>query len=78
MPHQLPGFLQEFINHRKEISKKTETPAQMKKIERGQVKPQQDLETSIQYIIDKKPSEKAVKEYLKKRLETLDAEKMKK
>ena len=78
MPHQLPGFLQEFINHRKEIVKKTETPAQLKKIERGQTRPQQDLETSIQYIIEKKPSDKAVKEYFQKRLEALDAEKMKK
>jgi hypothetical protein len=78
MPHQLPGFLQDFINHRKEISKKVETPAHMKKVERGQVKPVQELETSIAYIIEKKPSEKAVKEYLKKRLEQLDAEKMKK
>jgi hypothetical protein len=76
MPHEIPAFLQEFINHRKQHSKK-ETPAEMKKVERGQTRPNKELETSVQYIIDKKPDDKAVKEYIQTRLEQLDAEKIK-
>lgn len=78
MPHEIPAFLQEFINHRKQQSKHKETPAELKKVERGQVRPNKELETSVQYIIEKKPDDKAVKEYLQARLEELDKEKIKK
>lgn len=78
MPHEIPAFLQEFINTRKQVSKKSETPAELKKIERGQVKAKNELETSVDYIIEKKPDDKAVFEYLQTRLEELDKEKMKK
>ena len=75
---ELPAFLQEFVNMRKNISKH-DTPADKKKLLKGTVKLNATgLDgSSIASIIDKKPPRKVVEEYIQKRLDELSKEKMK-
>jgi len=76
---ELPAFLKEFMDMRKQVNKKEPTPAEKKKVLKGQVKPiDTGLDgTSLASIIEKKPSKKVVAEYLQKRCDELSKEKMK-
>lgn len=78
MPHEIPGFLQDFMNHRKQVSNKDMTSPAVKKSESLKpVKGNAELEMAIEGIIEKKPADKVVKEFLKTRVDELTKVKMK-
>ena len=76
---ELPAFLKEFMDMRKNVNKTAKTPVEVKKVRKGEVKPiDTGLDgTSLASIIEKKPSKKVVGEYLQKRCDELSKEKMK-
>lgn len=79
MPHELPAFLQEFINTRNKINKqdKMAKPADASAVRKGEKKAKEDaLHTGIAYIIENKPGRKHMEEFLQKRCDELTAEKM--
>lgn len=75
---ELPAFLKEFMDMRKNVQKQA-TPVEKKKLMKGQTKPiDTGLDgTTLASIIEKKPSKKVVAEYLQKRCDELSKEKMK-
>lgn len=74
---EVPAALQEFMNHRKQISKKETAPEVKKKLGLSDHKGKAELEQAIEGIIDKKPISKVVKEYFNNRIKELSAAKMK-
>ena len=74
---EVPAALQEFMNHRKQISKKETAPEVKKKLGLSDHKGKAELEQGIEGIIDKKPISKVVKEYFNNRIKELSAAKMK-
>lgn len=78
MPNEIPAFLQDFMNHRKHVTKQDMTSPAVKKSE--SLKPHKtvgDLELAIEGIIEKKPKAKFVKEFLQTRIDDLSKAKMK-
>jgi hypothetical protein len=71
---EIPAFLKDFIDHRKNITKDTKTDVKTLKTS---VKKVDTLDTGVQTIIDKKVSKKAVEEYFQKKCDELSTEKMK-
>jgi hypothetical protein len=78
MPHnELPAALQEFINFRKQVKDKENTPAVKKKLGLSDQKGKAEMEMSLEGIIEKKPKKKVVAEYFENRIKDLTAVKMK-
>jgi len=76
MPNEVPAFLQDFMNHRKHVTKQDLTSPAVKKSE--SLKPaKNELEVGIEGIIEKKPKSKIVKEFLQNRIDELSKGKMK-
>jgi len=78
MPNEIPGFLQDFMNHRKHMTKQDMTSPAVKKSE--SLKPavgKAEIEQGIDAIIEKKPKAKIVKEFLQTRIDELSKNKMK-
>jgi hypothetical protein len=75
--HEVPAFLQDFMNHRKQHLGKETKPEVKKQLGLTDHKSKAELEQSIQGIIDKKPKRKIVAEYFKNRIKELTATKMK-
>jgi hypothetical protein len=76
MPNEIPAFLQDFMNHRKHVTKKDLLSPSVKKSE--SLKPaKNELEVGIEGIIEKKPKDKIVKEFLQNRIDELSKNKMK-
>jgi hypothetical protein len=78
MPNEIPTFLQDFMNHRKQVVKKDLTSPAVRKTE--SLKPAMggaELEMGLQGIIDKTPKDKVVKEFLQVRIDELSKSKMK-
>jgi hypothetical protein len=76
---ELPAFLKEFMDMRKNVNKNAKGPEELKKIRKGQTKPIETAVdgTTIASIIEKKPSKKVLADYLQKRCDALSKEKMK-
>ena len=76
---ELPAFLKEFMDMRKNVNKDAQTPKDLKKIQKGQVKPIETAldGTTLASIIEKKPSKKVLEQYIQKRCDDLSKEKMK-
>ena len=74
---ELPAFLQEFMNHRKEHVHKEQTPAMKKKLGLSDKKGKAEIEMALEGIIEQKPKAKIVKNYFKERIKDLTAVKMK-
>jgi len=78
MPNEIPAFLQDFMNHRKHMSKQDMNSPAVKKSEALMpAKGTADIEIAIQGIIEKKPKGKVVKKFLESRIEELSKAKMK-
>jgi lipopolysaccharide biosynthesis regulator YciM len=78
MPNEIPAFLQEFMNHRKHVTSKDMTSPSVRKSESLKpVRGNEELEMAIEGIIEKKPSDKVVKDFLKVRIDELSKAKMK-
>jgi hypothetical protein len=79
MPHnEIPAFLQDFMSHRKQVTKQdVKTPAVKKSESLMPAKTTGDLEMGIQGIIEKKPKNKLVREFLQIRIDELSKTKMK-
>ena len=78
MPNELPAFLQEFMNHRKHVTKQDMTSPAVKKTESMKHnKTVGELEMAIDGIIEKRPKSKFVKEFLQTRIDELSKTKMK-
>jgi hypothetical protein len=78
MPNEIPAFLQDFMNHRKHMSKQDmNSPAVKKSESLMPAKGTADIEIAIQGIIEKKPKNKVVKKFLETRIEELSKAKMK-
>ena len=75
--NEIPGFLQDFISHRKHVISKDQTPEMKKKLGVSDKKGKAEIEMAIQGIIEKKPKNKIVAEYFQNRIKELTAEKMK-
>ena len=74
---EVPAALQDFMNHRKFVKNKETTPEVKKKLGLSDHKGKAELEMAIDGIIEKKPNDKVVREYLESRVKELSAEKMK-
>ena len=74
--NEIPGFLQDFMNHRKQAVHKESSPELKKKIGLSDKKGKADIEMAIQGIIEKKPKNKIVAEYFQSRIKDLTATKM--
>jgi hypothetical protein len=76
---EIPSFLKEFMDMRKQVSKVEKTPVEAKKIRKGETKPIETAldGTSLASIIEKKPSKKVLQDYMQKRCDALSKEKMK-
>ena len=74
---ELPGFLQEFINHRKSAKDKELSQAAKKQLGVTDKKGKQEIEMAIEGIIEQKPKAKIVKNYFKERIKDLTSVKMK-
>jgi lipopolysaccharide biosynthesis regulator YciM len=78
MPNEIPAFLQDFMNHRKHMTKQDMNSPAVKKSEALMpAKGTADIEIAIQGIIEKKPKNKIVKKFLETRIEELSKAKMK-
>lgn len=78
MPNELPAFLQEFMNHRKNVSKSDSSAPAVKKSQSLQpAKGLADIEFGIEAIIEKQPKAKVVKKFLEMRIDELSKIKMK-
>jgi len=78
MPNEIPAFLQEFMQHRKHMTKQDMTAPSVKKSEALMpAKGTADIEIAIQGIIEKRPKGKVVKKFLESRIEELSKNKMK-
>jgi lipopolysaccharide biosynthesis regulator YciM len=78
MPNEIPAFLHEFMQHRKQMTKQDTTSPAVKKSESLMpAKGTADIEIAIQGIIEKKPKAKVVKKFLESRIEELSKAKMK-
>jgi hypothetical protein len=78
MPNEIPAFLQDFMNHRKHMSKQDmNSPAVRKSEALMPAKGTADIEIAIQGIIEKRPKNKIVKKFLESRIEELSKAKMK-
>jgi hypothetical protein len=78
MPNEIPGFLQDFMNHRKHMTKQDMNSPAVKKSQSLQpAKGLSDIELSIEGIIEKKPKAKVIKKFLEGRIEELTKVKMK-
>lgn len=78
MPNEIPAFLQEFMNHRKHMTKQDMNSPAVKKAEALMpAKGTAEIEIAIQGIIEKKPKNKIVKKFLESRIEELSKAKMK-
>jgi hypothetical protein len=78
MPNEIPAFLQDFMNHRKHMTKQDMNSPAVKKSEALMpAKGTADIEIAIQGIIEKKPKNKIVKKFLESRIEELSKAKMK-
>lgn len=78
MPNEIPACLQDFMNHRRHVTKQDKMSPAVKKSE--SLKPSTgmaDIEQSISAIIEKKPKNKVVKEFLQTRIDELSKSKMK-
>ena len=76
MPNEIPAFLQDFMNHRKHMTKQDLMSPAVKKSE--SLKPaKNELEVGIEGIIEKRPKNKVVKEFLQNRIDELSKGKMK-
>lgn len=74
---EIPAFLADFISHRKH-SLKEQKPEEKKKLLKGiSVAKDKTLDTSVDGIIDKRPSRKVVEEYFQNKCDELSKEKMK-
>jgi hypothetical protein len=74
---ELPGFLQEFINHRKSAKDKELSQAAKKQLGVSDKKGKQEIEMAMEGIIEQKPKAKIVRNYFKERIKDLTAVKMK-
>ena len=74
---EVPAALQAFMEHRKHIKGKETPPEVKKKLGLSNHKGKAELEMAIEGIIEKKPNDKVVREYLDSRVKELSAEKMK-
>lgn len=78
MPNEIPGFLQDFMQHRRHMTKQDMTSPAVRKSEALMpAKGLADIEMAIQGIIEKKPKNKVVKKFLEGRIEELSKAKMK-
>jgi hypothetical protein len=78
MPNEIPAFLQDFIQHRKHISKQDMAAPSVRKSESLlPAKGTADIEIAIAGIIEKRPKGKVVKKFLESRIEELSKAKMK-
>ena len=78
MPNEIPAFLQDFMNHRKHMTKQDMNSPAVKKSEALMpAKGTAEIEIAIQGIIEKKPKNKIVKKFLESRIEELSKAKMK-
>jgi hypothetical protein len=79
MPHnEVPAFLQDFMTHRKQVTKQdVKSPAVKKSESLMPAKTVGDLEMGIAGIIEKKPKRKIVQEFLQNRIDELSKVKMK-
>jgi lipopolysaccharide biosynthesis regulator YciM len=78
MPNEIPAFLQDFMNHRKHMTKQDMNSPAVKKSEALMpAKGTADIEIAIQGIIEKRPKNKIVKKFLETRIEELSKAKMK-
>jgi hypothetical protein len=78
MPNELPAFLQDFMSHRRNVTKQdTKNPAVKKSESLQPAKALGELNTQIEGIIEKKPKNKIVKQFLETRIEELSKNKMK-
>jgi len=78
MPNEIPAFLQEFMSHRRHMTKQDmNSPAVRKSESLLPAKGTADIEIAIQGIIEKKPKNKVVKKFLESRIEELSKSKMK-
>ena len=78
MPNEIPAFLQDFMNHRKHMTKQDMNSPAVKKSEALMpAKGIAEIEVAIQGIIEKKPKNKIVKKFLESRIEELSKAKMK-
>jgi len=74
---ELPGFLMDFMNHRKHVTKQDMTAPSVKKSESLKpVKGKKEIEMAIEGIIEKKPSRKVVKEFFQNRVDEMSKSKM--
>jgi hypothetical protein len=74
---EIPAALQDFMTHRKNIKSKETAPEVKKRMGLSDRKGKAELEMAVEGIIDKKPHDKVVREYLENRVKELSAEKMK-
>ena len=78
MPNEIPAFLQDFMNHRRQVTKQDKMSPAVKKSE--SLMPAvgaTQIEQSISAIIEKKPKNKVVREFLQTRVDELSKTKMK-
>lgn len=77
MPHELPGFLQDFMQHRQHLSKQDKMSPAVKKSEALKpVKGRAEIDQAIEGIIEKKPKNKVVMEFFQNRVDELSKTKM--
>jgi len=77
MPHELPGFLQDFMQHRQHLSKQDKMSPAVKKSESLKpVKGKAEIDQAIDGIIEKKPKNKVVKEFFQNRCDEMSKSKM--
>jgi len=77
MPNEIPGFLQDFMSHRKHVTKQDKmSPAVIKSESLKPGKGKAELEMAIEGIIEKKPKNKIVKEFMQTRIDELSKSKM--
>jgi hypothetical protein len=77
MPHELPGFLQDFMQHRAQITKQDKTSPAVKKSESLKpVKGKAEIDMAIGGIIEKMPKNKVVKEFFQNRCDEMSKTKM--
>jgi len=78
MPNELPAFLQDFMSHRRQVTKQdTKSPAAKKTESLMPAKQLGELNMQMEGIIEKKPKNKIVKQFLETRIEELSKNKMK-
>jgi hypothetical protein len=77
MPHELPGFLQDFMQHRQHLSKQDKMSPAVKKSESLKpVKGRAEIDQAIEGIIEKKPKNKVVMEFFQNRVDEMSKTKM--